>query len=99
MDCTNQEPTAEDGCVLCGFMKPDFREDEENMERNSGELRGMAGICHSGTYNPTFGQQKQKTSLHRATFSFNVEDLHPVWIKEEIKRLFPATNNPGKFPC
>jgi len=60
MNRANHEPTAEDGCVLCGFMKSDFREDEENMERNSGELRGMAEIGRSGTHNPTFGQQNRK---------------------------------------
>jgi hypothetical protein len=90
----HHEPT-EEGCDLCGFMKPDFREGEEIVDRNLRELRGMSESVGSSIYNPTFRQQDPRRYEH----SLNVEDLTPSWIKEEIKRLFPETSNPGKFPC
>jgi hypothetical protein len=37
-------------------MKPDFREDEENVDRNSRELQGMAESGGSSTYIATFRQ-------------------------------------------
>ena len=89
----------EDGCEFCGFMKPDFRDDEENMDRNSRELRGMAKSGGGSTHTPTFRQQELRRYENHGRSSFNIEDLGPVWIQEEIKRLFPDTRNPGKFPC
>jgi len=89
------------GCELCGFMKPDFR-DEENMDRNSLELHGTAGSGGSSTYStysPTFPQQEPRRYENHAR-PFNVRvDIGPVWMQDEIKWLFPEARNPGKFPC
>ena len=88
----------EEGCELCGFMKPDFREDEEYTDRNSLEMLGTAEGGDSSPYNSTFVQQETRRYENHAR-PFNVEDIGPVWLQEEIKRLFPETRNPGKFPC
>ena len=95
----NQHYPTGDGCDLCGFMKPNFREDEENVDRNSCELRGMAESGSSSTYNPTFRQHEPRRYENRARSSFNVENLGPVWIQKEIKRLFPEARKPGKLLC
>jgi hypothetical protein len=94
-DNNHHEPTG-DECELCGFMKPDFREDEDNVDRNSRELRGMEEGARSSIYNTTFRQQEPRRYENLARSSFNVEDLCPLWIQEEIKRLFPEARKPGK---
>ena len=96
-NCNHHEPT-EDDCEICGFMKPGFPEDEENMDRNSRGLPGIAEGGGGGIYNRTFRQQGPRRYESQAR-SLNAEDLGSQWIKDEIKRLFPETRNPGKFAC
>jgi hypothetical protein len=97
-DNNHHKPTG-DECELCGFMKPDFRGDEDNVDRNSRELRGMKESGGSSIYNPTFRQQEPRRYENHAKSSFNVKYLGPVWIQEEIKRLFPEARKPGKLSC
>jgi len=93
----HHEPT-EDDCELCGFMRPDFGKDEENTARISCELPGIAGGGGSSTYNPNLRQQEPRRYENQARL-LNMGDLGPEWKKEEKKRLFPGTSNPGKFNC
>jgi hypothetical protein len=110
----NHHEPIEDGCEICGFMKPDFL-DYEVLYRNdsSCELRGIAegdgtDRSHLDTFYPTLRQQEPKRYENHARSSFNVEDVSPNWLREELVRLFPEassrsplykSNDPGKFHC
>jgi len=93
----NHHQPTEDGCKLCGFMRPDFGEDEENTNRISREPPGIAEDSGSRKYDPTFRQHDLRGYKNQAR-SLN-KDLGPGWIEEEIKRLLLETRNPGKFAC
>jgi len=88
----NPHEPEEDGCELCGFMIPDFR-DDENVDRNPRELQGIAE--GGGTYNPTFRQQEPIRNENRAGSTFNIDDIGPMWLQGELNRLFPEARNPG----
>jgi len=71
----HHEPT-EDDCELCGFMKPDSGEDEDNTDRILRELPGIAEGGGNRTLNPTFCQQEPRRYENQAR-SLNIEDLGP----------------------
>jgi hypothetical protein len=90
----NQQEPEEDGCELCGFMIPDFRDDED-VDRNGREMQDPAEGASNSTYNRTFGQQVPIRNENRARSTFNIEDIGPMWLQGELKQLFPEARNPG----
>jgi hypothetical protein len=60
--------------------------------------KGITEGSGRSTYNPTIRQQNLKRYENNARSSFIIEDIGPMWLREEIKRQFPKTTNPGKFP-
>jgi hypothetical protein len=97
----NQREPTEDGCEICGFMKPDFEADEDlyrNYRRR--ESRGTAEGNGSGrssldTFYPTLRQQEPRRYENHACSSFNTEEVRPDWLGEELVRLFPEARNPA----
>jgi hypothetical protein len=91
----NHHEPKEEGCELCGFMMPHFP-DYENVDCTPREPQGTAEGGGSSTYNnPTFRQQEPIRYENRASSRFNIEDIGPMRLQEELKRLFPETRNPG----
>ena len=78
----NHHVPTEDDCELCVFMKPDSGEDEENTNRISRELPGIAEGDGSRTFNPTFPQQEPRRYENHARSS-KIEDLGPFLFQAE----------------
>jgi hypothetical protein len=84
----NRQEATEEGCNLCGFMKPDFKDGEE-VSGNSRELRGTATILQQ---HPRRLHDNNNRSL------FNIEYVYPEWLGNELER-FQEARNSGKFRC
>jgi len=78
----NHHVPTEDDCELCGFMKPDSGEDEENTDWISRELPGIAEGDGSRTFNSTFRQQEVRQYQNQAR-SLKIEDFGPFLFQAE----------------
>jgi hypothetical protein len=96
MAANNPNEPAEESCSICGFMDPNFEDDEElYINYNPREFRGTAEGSGSSLMNTFDHTGRQDGGLPPGYSYFNVENVGPEWLRDELKRLFPEARNPA----
>lgn len=101
----------ENGCSICGFMYPDFKDTDDLY--SSYCRREFGGIAEGGVRSdidkvyPIWSQHVPERYPNHDSFSW-YQAVGPDWLREQLKSLFPEATDPvplsvvndrGKFNC
>jgi hypothetical protein len=95
MDANNFCGPVEDSCSICGFLNPNFEDDDLYSSYYPREFRGIAEGSGGSHMNTFCHARPQKEAQDPNPSSFNIEDVSPDWLRDELKRLFPEVRKPA----